>query len=133
MEINGHRISPIVIVTGLVDRIQLNDYKMCMNKNIKLSGFTSWVGKSSSEITMKVEQELIVHNEWVTILEAKFLMCARDINNKDAGLMNPLEVVGEKEKNLFEQGNSKSNFSKYSIQFESLLIHGMFKQTIDLK
>ena len=111
MEINGHHISPIVIVTGLVDRIQLNDYKMCMNKNIKLSGFTSWVGKSSSEITMKVEQELTVQNEWVTILEAKFLMCARDINNKDAGLMNPLEVVGKKEISLFEQGNSKFNFT----------------------
>jgi len=110
INVNGFLISPIVIVTASVDQIQVNDIKnMHVNKNIKLSGFTSWVGKSSAEITMKLEQEIST-SSWITYLEAKFLVCARDANNIDSGVMNPLEVVDEKEKLIFELGESMRKF-----------------------
>jgi acyl-coenzyme A thioesterase 9 len=99
-------VSPIVIVTALVDRIEVNhDIKIDVNRNIKLSGFTSWVGKSSSEVTMKVEQEL-GNDDWQKVLEAKFLLCARDTSNTGSALMNPLEIVTEEEKAIFELGES---------------------------
>ena len=41
---------------------------------------------------------------------AKFLVCARDANNIDSGVMNPLEVVDEKEKLIFELGESMRKF-----------------------
>ena len=70
--LNGHTLSPIVIVTALVDRIEVRNTKMAVDKNLKISGFTSWVGRSSSEVTMKLEQE-VADNVWLEMLEAKFL------------------------------------------------------------
>ena len=111
VQINGHTLTPIVIVTALVDRIEVkSDVKIEMNKNIKLSGFTSWVGKSSAEITMKVEQE-ISSNSWLPVLDAKFLVCARDTSNKGSSFMCPLEIVDEKEKELFDLGESMLTIS----------------------
>jgi len=34
-------------------------------------------------------------------------MCARDVSNKGPGIMNPLEVVTEQERAIYEAGNSK--------------------------
>jgi hypothetical protein len=45
-----------VIVTALVDRILVKDDKLSIDKDLKISGFTSWVGTTSSEVTMKIEQ-----------------------------------------------------------------------------
>ncbi len=109
IDINGHMISPIVIVTALVDRIEVLNNKMDPNKNIKLSGFTSWVGSSSAEISMKVEQE-VSGNIWTRVLDAKFLVCARDTTNNSSALMNPLEIVTDDEKAIYELGQSKKFF-----------------------
>lgn len=107
IHVNGSLLSPIVIVTASVDQIKVNENsKLEMDKNIKLSGFTSWVGKSSAEITMKLEQET-PDNKWNTYLDAKFLVCARDANNKDPGTMNPLELIDDKEKLIYDLGESK--------------------------
>lgn len=123
VNINGHLVSPIVIVTALVDRIEVNSkLKIEANKNIKLSGFTSWVGRTSCEATMKVEQQ-INENEWQPVLEAKFLMAARDTNNKGSALMNPLDVVTEQDKQIFELG--ESNFFK---TFSSTIFFKFFFQ-----
>lgn len=140
--VNDNKVSPIVIVTGSVDQIKINQYTTDMSKNIKLSGFTSWVGRTSCEVTMKIEQELEREGEWIPQLEAKFLMVARDINNNGAGIMNPLEITNEKEKALFDLGNANKvariKESKTSLNMqppnaeESLEIHEMFKKTIDL-
>lgn len=111
INVNGHSLSPIVIVTASVDKIVVNNtLKLDVNKNIKLSGFTSWVGKTSSEVTMKLEQE-IADNKWFTYLDAKFIVCALDANNKDPGIMNPLEITDEKEKAIFDLGESEFYFS----------------------
>ena len=111
INVNGSLISPIVIVTASVDQIKVNHVSnLRVDKNIKLSGFTSWVGKSSAEITMKLEQE-IGPSSWITYLDAKFLVCARDANNIDSGVMNPLEVVDDREKLIFELGESNERFS----------------------
>ena len=79
--LNNQSIAPIVIVTALVDRIEVKKQEIAIDKDLKISGYTSWVGKSSSETTMKLEQE-VSPNNWVHILDAKFLVCARDIFNK---------------------------------------------------
>lgn len=153
IQINGKQISPIVIVTALVDRIEILNNKMDPNKNIKLSGFTSWVGSSSAEVSMKVEQELAERNVWSNVLDAKFLMCARDPGNVGSALMNPLEVGGnhggageeeeEEEKRIFQRGQENKKIRHIETQTslfklqpnpsESAIIHDLFKQTIDLQ
>lgn len=54
---------------------------------------------------MKVEQETS-RNEWQLVLEAKFLMAARDTNNKGSAIMNPLDIVSEQDRTIFELGES---------------------------
>lgn len=54
---------------------------------------------------MKLEQE-ISDDSWLLVLEAKFLVCARDSNNLGSALMNPLEIINEKEKEIFNLGES---------------------------
>jgi acyl-coenzyme A thioesterase 9 len=106
INIDGHDYSPIVVVTGLVDRIEVSNFHITMDKNIKLSGFTSWVGKTSAEVTMKLEQETN-DKTWTHVLEAKFLMCARDTSNKGSAVMNPLNLQTEEDKAIFAIGESQ--------------------------
>ncbi len=108
--LNGKQVSPIVIVTGSVDQIKVVRNNTVYDKNVKLSGFTSWVGRSSCEVTMKAEQDL--GGEMAAILEAKFLMCARNVSNDRPAAMNPLELVTDREKAIFETGNSKWSFCR---------------------
>lgn len=56
LNLNNQKIAPIVIVTALVDRIEVKKRNMQIDKDLKISGFTSWVGKTSSETTMRLEQ-----------------------------------------------------------------------------
>lgn len=104
VNVNGSMVSPIVIVTGSVDQIKINNYPTDMSKNVKLSGFTSWVGRTSCEVTMKIEQEGMPD----PVIEAKFLMVARNLNNKGPGIMNPLKIANEKEKAIFDKGEGKN-------------------------
>lgn len=111
---------------------------------------------------MKLEQETS-DRSWLPVLEAKFLVCARDTTNSGSAVMNALDVVTDEEKEIFNLGESKGPFFPISFSLdpqsicseeskfirhheaqsslinlppnneESLLIHEMFKQTIDLK
>lgn len=54
---------------------------------------------------MKLEQETF-DESWLLVLEAKFLVCARDSNNLGSGLMNPIEIKDEKENEIFNLGES---------------------------
>ncbi len=56
IKMGDRHISPIVIVTALVDKIEVKTNDIKIDKNLKISGFTSWVGKTSAETTMKLEQ-----------------------------------------------------------------------------
>lgn len=58
---------------------------------------------------MKLEQEKSA-NTWSPVLEAKFLLCARDANNLGSAIMNPLEIVTDEEKAIFNLGESKLDF-----------------------
>lgn len=56
LTLNNQSVAPIVIVTALVDRIEVKQRKIAIDKDLKITGFTSWVGRTSSETTMKLEQ-----------------------------------------------------------------------------
>ena len=54
--------------------------KIDPEKDVIIRGHVTWVGKTSIEVTMNVKQEL--DGVWHKILEARFLMVARDPQNK---------------------------------------------------
>ena len=68
----------------------------------QLLGHVTWVGKSSAESTLHLEQ--LIDDRWVKITEALFVLVARDPLNRGAAFINPLELATEEERALFEQG-----------------------------
>ena len=65
-------------------------------------GHVTWVGKSSAESTLHLEQ--LIDGDWVKITEALFVLVARDPLNRGAAFINPLELVTKEEKMLFQKG-----------------------------
>ena len=56
-------------------------------------GHVTWVGTSSAESTLCLEQ--LVGGEWVKITDAVFVLVARDPLNRGPAFINPLELVME--------------------------------------
>ena len=63
---------PYTFVTILVDKIDFTDFQPKPDADIRLSGHVSWVGKSSIECVVWMEQKL--HGRWRKLTRALFLM-----------------------------------------------------------
>ena len=78
--------SPFSIVTALVDRIVI-DGTLSPEADIKMSGHVTWVGRSSAESTLILEQQRDDGN-WEKVTEASFVLVARDpLNTKGVCLV----------------------------------------------
>ncbi|KAG0361075.1 HotDog domain-containing protein [Gamsiella multidivaricata] len=97
--------TPLTIVTASVDRIDLlKPLGIC---DLRLSGHVTYVGYSSMEIFMKVEEmspdQPGQHGD--TILVARFTMVARDALTGKAAQVNPMFLKNDTEKKLFQMGD----------------------------
>lgn len=133
--------TPYVIVTVLVDTISFSSYQAQHDANVRLTGHVSWVGSSSMEITVWLEQ--FAHGHWEKMTRALFLMAARNSTNDSPALVNSLVPENEKEKEILLGGESRK---KLRIQFqqqsllkvvpnaeEQKVIHNAFLQTVDVR
>ena len=93
--------SPWTIVTGLVDQIDFTG-TLRPDCDIRMSGHVTWVGKTSAESTLHLEQ--LVDGQWIKLTEALFVLVARDPLNRGSAFINPLNLVTEEEKDLFAKG-----------------------------
>ncbi|KAG0047333.1 hypothetical protein BGZ83_007584 [Gryganskiella cystojenkinii] len=96
--------SPLTIVTASVDRIDLlKPLGVC---DLRLSGHVSYVGYSSMEVFMKMEEisEDKPGQHGDTILVARFTMVARDAITNKAAQVNPMLLQNDTEKKLFQMG-----------------------------
>ncbi|KAG0200188.1 hypothetical protein BGX28_006670 [Mortierella sp. GBA30] len=96
--------SPLTIVTASVDRIDLlKPLGVC---DLRLSGHVTYVGYSSMEIFMKMEEisEDKPGKHGDTILVARFTMVARDAITGKAAQVNPMLLQNDTEKKLFQMG-----------------------------
>lgn len=128
-----HRIPNITIVTACVDRILLLQ-KISIERDLRMSGHVSWVGKTSMEVSLIVETKK--ENEWETALITNFVMAARDPVTKKAIVVNRLEAETEEEKRLLHRGeelskirhiDSQRSLSSYPpTEEESKIIHSLF-------
>jgi acyl-coenzyme A thioesterase 9 len=78
--------------------------------DIRLSGHVSWVGVSSIETTVWLEQEQA--GTWQQLTQAVFLMAARDPTHA-AAAVNQLTPVTDDEKRRYEQGERMFNFAMF--------------------
>ena len=100
---HGDSASPFCIVTALVDQIDFTGV-LRSDCDIRMSGHVTFVGKSSAETTLQLEQG--IDGKWVKFTEATFVMVARDPLNKGAAFINPLEVLTVEEKEIQKKGES---------------------------
>ncbi|XP_006835634.1 PREDICTED: acyl-coenzyme A thioesterase 9, mitochondrial isoform X2 [Chrysochloris asiatica] len=140
-KVQAAQTSPLSIVTALVDKIDMCKKNISPEQDIKFSGHVSWVGKTSMEVKMQMCQ---LHGvEYSPVLDATFVMVARDSENKGPAFVNPLLIESQEEQQLFEQGELNKGrriaFSSTSLlkvapsAEERTTIHEMFLTTLDSK
>ncbi|KAM4631653.1 acyl-coenzyme A thioesterase 9, mitochondrial-like [Discoglossus pictus] len=133
--------SPLSIVTALVDKIDLCKKLIYPDCDIKLAGHVSWVGKTSMEVKMHMLQ---MHDGvFSPVLDATFVMVARDPENRRPAFVNPIIPDGPEEENLFKQGELNKTrrvaFSTASLlkmaptAEERKIVHDMFLNTLDTR
>jgi len=134
--------SALSIVTAAVDRIDIGESATLLpDKDIYLRGHVTWAGSTSMEVTMEVEQEQ--NGVLGKILEARFLMVARDPHNKVKAYINPLSVEGPEEQAIFDSGLAhkaqhileakRSLLKTLPTEEERQTIHDIFLSTLDTK
>lgn len=74
------------------------------DSDIRLSGHVSWVGRSSVEIVVWLEQN--IQGQWRKLTRALFLMAARNATNTAAAMVNPLTPANEEERKILHGGES---------------------------
>ncbi|XP_036790931.1 acyl-coenzyme A thioesterase 9, mitochondrial isoform X3 [Oncorhynchus mykiss] len=109
--------------------------------DIKFTGHVTWVGKTSIEAKMHMSQ---YHGgAYTPVLDATFVMVARDPENKRAAFVNPLKPEGIEEEKLFHQGEINKT-RRIELSTASLLkvaptaeerkiVHSLFLNTLDSK
>ncbi|XP_038658706.1 acyl-coenzyme A thioesterase 9, mitochondrial-like isoform X2 [Scyliorhinus canicula] len=132
--------SPISIVTALVDEIDLVKRAIRPDGDLKFTGNVTWVGKSSMEVKMFITQ--YHDNTYNPVLDATFVMVARDPANKGAALINSLKPEGPEEENVFQQGHlnktRRTKLKEISLlrtapnEEERQIIHEIFLETLDM-
>ncbi|CAG7823644.1 unnamed protein product [Allacma fusca] len=99
--------NPYSCVTALVDSIQFKSNTISTAEDIRLSGHVSWVGRSSLEISILVDQKND-KGSWKPITEALFVFVARDPMNQGAAFVNPLVGDTEEEKKFILEGEERN-------------------------
>lgn len=96
---------PYTIVTVLVDKISFTDLQPKKDSDIRLSGHVSWVGKSSLEVVVWLEQ--MSHGKWRKLTRALFLMASRNATNTKALAVNVLKPATAEEQTIFDGGEGE--------------------------
>lgn len=132
--------SPYSIVTALVDNIDIKK-NIHPERDIKISGHVTWVGKTSAESTLELHQKY--DGNWEKVTEALFVLVARNPANTGSAFINPLEIVTEEEKEIYNKGKENqvrrrtmantSLFTQPPTEEEKVEIHDFFLKTVDHK
>ncbi|XP_017122779.1 acyl-coenzyme A thioesterase 9, mitochondrial-like [Drosophila elegans] len=128
---------PYSIVTILVDRIDFTNVQASGTQDIRLSGHVSWVGTSSMEVVVWLEQ--IVDEEYQKLTRALFLMGGRNATNTGAAPVNPIQPANEEEQVILAGGadrkkqrqvlSAQSVFKVEPNAQEESLMYELYKRT----
>ncbi|XP_074850409.1 acyl-coenzyme A thioesterase 9, mitochondrial isoform X3 [Carettochelys insculpta] len=133
--------SPLSIVTALVDKIDLCKKIIYPDCDIKFTGNVSWVGKTSMEVKMHMLQ--LHDGAYSPVLDATFVMVARDPENKRPAFVNRLIPESPEEEEILRKGElnkiRRVDFSTASLlkmaptAEERTIIHNIFLNTLDTR
>uniref|UniRef100_A0A8D0F9K2 Acyl-CoA thioesterase 9 n=1 Tax=Strix occidentalis caurina TaxID=311401 RepID=A0A8D0F9K2_STROC len=135
---NVSDLSPVTSNVCLVDLCKKIIYPDC---DIKFTGNVSWVGRTSMEVKMHMLQ--LHDGDYSPVLDATFVMVARDPENKRPAFVNPLVPESPEEEEIFKQGElnklKRIDFSTASLlkmaptAEERKIIHDIFLNTLDTR
>lgn len=78
---------------------------------MRVCGHVSWVGKSSIEVTVWIDQ--MQSGIWVWLASAWFLMAARDPTMTGSAIVNKLVAATDMDTQMLKKGESKYENYKY--------------------
>ena len=130
------------VVTARMDHLHLREI-LRNDADIRLVGHVTWVGSSSAEVGINMEQQ-DDGGSWKQMFEARFVMVARDAaTGTKSAPINPLVFNTQEEKNLFKLGEKNIAlrdkaardclFKEPPSKLENDIIHNMFLSTVDHK
>lgn len=93
---------PYTFVTILVDKMDFSSYLPKYNGDIRLSGHVSWVGKSSIEVVVWLEQH--DNGLWHKLTRALLLFASRNSTNSKALIINKLIPANADEEKILGGG-----------------------------
>ena len=112
--------SPFSIVTALVDKINVKT-QIVADRDIKLCGHVTWVGRSSVEVTLHLLQ-YDPDAGWEHITNGTFVMVVRDAMNAGSSFVNPLTFETEEELALFAR-RERNKIERLGRDTDSLFNH----------
>ncbi|ELT98028.1 hypothetical protein CAPTEDRAFT_123067 [Capitella teleta] len=131
--------SPLSFVTAMVDSIDIMPEALIPSQDITICGHVTWVGSTSVEVSMHVEQ--VQNGAIIPAVAAKFVMVARDPQKNRKAFVCPLEMHTDEEKSLFDAAACRKAIRQTEAEEsllrippshdERLLIHDLFLQTLD--
>ena len=134
-------LSAHAVVTARMDHLHIRE-DIKNDADIILVGHVTWVGSSSAEVGVRMEQ--MEDGCRKHVCEARYVMVARDAaTGTKSAPINPLMVKSMEEANLFKFGEKNialraradkdSLFKEPPSKIENNLIHSMFLSTVDHK
>ncbi|EDV92776.1 GH18639 [Drosophila grimshawi] len=129
---------PYTFVTLLVDRVDFSNIELIqVNKDIEISGFVSFAGRTSMEITIYVRQ--LLDDQYLNVTKATFLMVARNATNTGPAPVNPIKPANEMEQRCFDEAlqrqnhrksaNAESVFISQPLEHEQALLYSLLQRT----
>jgi len=134
-------LSAHAVMTVRMDHLHIKE-RIRSDRDIVLIGHVTYVGKSSAEVGIRMEQEDGETGNRKHVCEARFVMAARDAaSGTKSAPINPLNLTSREEKHLYDLGesnirhrakhNQDSLFETPPTKKENEIIHKMFLSTID--
>uniref|UniRef100_A0A915E3I2 HotDog ACOT-type domain-containing protein n=1 Tax=Ditylenchus dipsaci TaxID=166011 RepID=A0A915E3I2_9BILA len=131
---------PMIAVTACVDKINLQNRVIRSDLDIIMSGMVTWVGRSSTEITMHLAQKY-GEDDLRDVLTARFVMVSMEPTGKKSVPNVALKLETEEDKAWFDKGEYAKNvrrsreqnslFKTPPTEIERTMIHDLFLKAMD--
>ncbi|MCO5598774.1 hypothetical protein L7F22_052873 [Adiantum nelumboides] len=116
---SDHEKNPIFIVTASVDRLDLLEH-LRADRNYRLNGMVIYVGSSSMEVLVTVEDVSDVEDGKSdaarAVLTGRFTMATRNAATGKAQSIPPLQIQNSAEDQLFAQGQAHKQRKRFEAQ-----------------
>ncbi|KAB0798135.1 hypothetical protein PPYR_09128 [Photinus pyralis] len=132
--------TPYIVVTVLVDKINLTSVITKHDKDIRIFGHITWVGTSSLEVVVWLEQ--LDGKQSHLLLSAVFMMAVRESTTMKAAIINAVKATTPEEQKLIDGGKIRKEERIRTLakqltkvipnEKEQEILHELFMRTLNV-